>query len=113
MTCLSGPLEWDYIRFAKRWHLTAVHPVIPRDSQSAGLDRHFYGVAIVEAVEIVQVYCQPLDMLSRSPGFYQQSAAAAHDALHVEAALDRGRVIGQVILGISATVHQQRSCQNP
>ena len=55
MTCRGGLLYWACFSFAKWWHLTAVHAVVPGNSQSAGLDRHFYRVAIMEAIKIVQV----------------------------------------------------------
>jgi hypothetical protein len=86
---------------------TAVNAIVPGDAEGAGLDGDFDGVAIVKAIEVVGVDGQALEMLARTPGTYEQAAAAVHDAFHVEAALHHVRIVGDVFRRIEAAVDKQ------
>src|SRR3984893_10840633 len=106
---MAGPLHWPSPRTCS----AAVDAVVPGDSHCAGFDGYLHKIAIVEAIEVVDINRETLEMLARAPRAHEQASAAAHDALHVEAAFDDGWVVENAFLSVQSAIHEKCCGQDP
>jgi hypothetical protein len=93
--------------------LAAVDAVVPGDAKGARFYGYFDGVAVMEAIEVVEVDGQAFKTLPGAPRPHKQAAAAANDAFHVEAAFDGGWIVGDAFLRVEAAVDEQCGRENP